>query len=68
VYLLSQGQSGNGSLAREVQVQARSGDVLSVTVRLAPGGRGMMEEVILRGTAHRVFEGEVAWPLQKRRG
>lgn len=58
IHLLRQATPGNGASAREVQVQARSGDVLSVAVRLSPG-TSTIEGVTLRGAARRVFEGAI---------
>ncbi len=50
-----------------VPIEARSGDRLSVSMRLVPQGRRVqVRNVVLEGAAERVFDGQVEWPVRAR--
>ena len=60
------GGNGRGSQLWTLQVQPRSGDILTVSFAIAPDRRGLRAaHVSLEGTAVRVFEGTVCWPLKR---
>ena len=58
--------NGGGSQPWTLQVQPRSGDMLTVSFAIAPDRRGLhAAHVSLEGTVVRVFEGIVGWPLRR---
>ena len=51
---------------RRIEVEARSRDILTVSLTVKPsGGAGRVTGVVLEGAARRVFEGTVAWPFRR---
>lgn len=61
------GYNGRPSRHR-MEIQARSGDRLAVSFRVAPGSAGpRVTDVVLEGRARRVFDGAVEWPKERRR-
>lgn len=53
---------------QRIEVEARSGDVLTVSLTMALHGREVrVTDVILTGGARRVFDGAVEWPPRDRR-
>jgi len=58
---------GNGPARPcRIDVEARSGDVLTVSFSVVPEGRApRVTDVVLEGAARRVFAGTVHWPLRR---
>jgi hypothetical protein len=51
---------------RRIEVEARSRDVLTVSLTVVPDGRARrVTNVVLEGAARRVFDGTVDWPLRR---
>ncbi|MBI3997188.1 MAG: diaminopimelate epimerase [Candidatus Omnitrophica bacterium] len=68
IYGLMKMKAVQRARTQQIDVEARSGDVLRVSFAVVPHGQEVrVTDVILTGGARRVFDGAVEWPPRDRR-